>query len=202
MASTGSHSQSPGEPVSAGGLQAHRHPVTTPHSRLQRYSYGDPSPQVFSHCPSLSPAVPLSPYGHTCSRPSVPVWFFFNWVTHREDAIGEVYTWGSHGVHRVDPGASRPHSKHFKSGTRGVNYLLLCTKPMWVLGASPVLLAVPSSALSWRYICPLAQHRWGPSREYHGRRRGPQGWAPTAWTGCSLPWLLHLAALAGCPSAG
>ena len=129
--------------------------------------------------------------------------FFFYWVTHREDAIGEVYTWGSHGVHRVDPGASRPHSKHFKSGTRGVNYLVLRTKPVWVLGASPVLLAVPSSALSWRYVRPLAQHRWGPSREYHGGAAGdlraglplPGPAAPFPsffiWPHCKMPssWL-------------
>lgn len=52
-------------------------PVTMPHRPLRGQSHSDPSLQVFSHCPNLSPAVPLSPYGHTCSWPSVPVWVFF-----------------------------------------------------------------------------------------------------------------------------
>lgn len=99
---TGSHSQSPGEPASARGLQAHHHypspcrtdpcedrATATPASR---FSATAPIYHLLSHCPHMDT--------HVAGQVSQFGFFFFNWVTPREDAISEVYlgfTQGSQG---------------------------------------------------------------------------------------------------------
>lgn len=111
-----------------------------------------PTSRFSATAPVLSPAVPLSPYGHTCSWPSVPVCRFFK-LGHPQ---GRCHQGGLVGVHTgftgLTLGPPSPNPNTSKSGTREppgskVIYGGLPTKPMWALVASSVPPAVPAHTL-------------------------------------------------------
>lgn len=118
--------ESPGPPSS---------PVTTQHSPLRGCHYGDPHPQEFSHCPNLSPATPLSPYGHVSVAEQVSQFGVLKTGSPAAKVPSTRRAWG----HRLHDGSQLP-PKPSKLESSGVawkqsHHRVPGMKPTWVLGA-------------------------------------------------------------------
>lgn len=142
------------------------------HSPLQGYKS---NPTVFSRCPNLSPAVPLSPYGQAHVARKVSQFG----VMKIGSLVGKMPEQGMPGVHRVDHRGSQLQQM-LQSIWKQSYQLSPWHKAMWVLG---VLLSCgcPGPKLSWRGpIHPLAQHRSGPSQNTTGLQETER----LRWPGC------------------
>lgn len=128
-------------------------PVTKPHS---------PS-QIYSHCPNLSPAAPLSPYGHAYVARKVSQFG----VMKTGSLVGKVPEQGMPGVHRVDHGGSQLQQTHPSLGLGSHLEAKLSTESLAQGPVGPwgpaILLDVMAQPFPGNTIPPLAQHRSGPS---------------------------------------